>query len=149
MTLLVVSLLLLSRRPSSCSRLVTSTFFLQDHHALPLRGFEMRTLRAERKRRRLVGKVEVHHIVPRQLRSHPTLLRFGYEVEEGYNLVFLPTREGILRTKRPPHTGGHYRYNEFCRQRLDGCESASDLLSLLLTLRAFAKGRTSIELPWR
>lgn len=69
------------------------------------KGFKMQYLRRERKRWGLLEKVEVHHVIPRQLRSHEALLEHGYEVEEGYNLMFLPAKEGVLKTRRPTGEG--------------------------------------------
>lgn len=67
----------------------------------------------------IAEKVHIHHIIPRQFRSHPVLS--GYDVENGYNFMLMPNRYGkaFMRTTRPCHEGGHGSYNRYVGSRLE------------------------------
>ena len=71
----------------------------------------------------LTDLVQIHHIIPREFRDHPAIIDSGYNIEDGYNLVFLPTRMGVnglnLHIDRPIHYGGHLLYNRYVRVCLD------------------------------
>lgn len=79
--------------------------------------------RQARTKRGLTDIVQIHHIIPREFRNHPTIIESRYNIEDGYNLMFLPTRIGrellILHIDRPIHYGGHLRYNKYVCERLD------------------------------
>ena len=79
--------------------------------------------RQERHKRGLDDLVQIHHIIPREFRHHPTIIESGYDIEDGYNLVFLPTRIGVnalnLHIDRPIHYGGHLLYNRYVGACLD------------------------------
>lgn len=111
--------------------------------------FSKKRLRRMRQRRQLQEKVQIHHIIPRQFKKHPTLITNQFDVEDGYNLIFLPSGEGMIKTKRPVHFGGHPSYNEFCKVHLDHCQTQADIYMLMLMLLKFLKGRASCKLPWR
>ena len=76
-----------------------------------------------KKKFNLDGLVEIHHIIPRQFKNHPTIKLSNYDVENGYNLMFLPSIKGKeilnLHEDRPIHTGGHMAYNHYLKGRLD------------------------------
>ena len=110
--------------------------------ALP-RGFCKRRLREVRARRRL--EVDIHHVLPREYSAHPVVRAYGYDVERGYNLVFLPTRpyDGTRRV----HMGGHHKYNAMVGEKLDVCTSRASFLLLLCLLHAGSRGRVTV--PWR
>ena len=61
--------------------------------------------------------VDIHHIIPREFRYHPTVVLSNYDIENGYNLMFLPTSKGAcilnLHTDRPKHFNCHRRYNRY------------------------------------
>ena len=115
-------------------------------------GFRKAHLRRKRAAYGLTGLVEIHHVVPREFREHPRLLRERYDVEAPYNTVFAPSTHAFscmrLRATRPNHSGGHHAYNAWVRSELDGCASGLEaFLSLLLALHLGSRGR--IVVPWR
>tara|TARA_Y100000741_G_C17970532_1_gene443658 strand:+ start:96 stop:464 length:369 start_codon:yes stop_codon:yes gene_type:complete len=114
------------------------------------RGYSKRMLKKTRKRFNMNGLVEIHHVVPKQFKTHPTLLREKYNVEEDYNLIFLPSEKGThslnLRS-RPVHSGGHLEYNLFVKKHLDDCDSLCCFILLLYILFQGSKGR--MKIPWK
>lgn len=76
-----------------------------------------------RDKRNLKKLVEVHHIIPREFTYHPTVLFSEYDIENGYNLMFLPTRKGCsilnIHFNRPIHCNGHIKYNRHVALILD------------------------------
>lgn len=76
-----------------------------------------------RNRRSLQEKVQIHHIIPREFKRHPTIIFSNYEIENGYNMMFLPTDKGAkclnLHIDRPLHYRGHLQYNIYVRITLD------------------------------
>ena len=81
------------------------------------------TFKKEKVKRKLNGLVEIHHIIPRQFRNHPTIRLSKYSIENGYNLMFLPTTKGKdilkLHHDRPIHNKGHIAYNNYVKNILD------------------------------
>lgn len=67
----------------------------------------------------LENYVHVHHIIPLEWRSKANLK--GYDVEKGYNLMFMPNKLGItnINTTRRNHEGGHMKYNKYISSRLE------------------------------
>ena len=120
------------------------------HPVLP-HGFSKSALRTRRSRHKWDGLVQIHHLVPRSLRDHPTLALFEYDVHAEYNLILMPTREGRdkleLRSRRPAHDGGHMSYNHFVAGGLDSCRTSVDFVLLLMLLHRGCRGLVSI--PWR
>ena len=115
------------------------------------RGFDKKRLRAARRRRRLQGLVDIHHVVPRQFRAHPAVRRAEYDVEAGYNLLFCATSRGAdvlhLRATRPLHDRHHHEYNCIVRSRLDACENHGAFVLLLLLLHRACRGRAPLLWP--
>lgn len=76
-----------------------------------------------RNRRGLQELIQIHHIIPREFRRHPTIVYSDYDIENGYNLMFLPTNKGAeylnLHIDRPIHDGGHLQYNRYVGIALD------------------------------
>ena len=74
-------------------------------------------------RKELSGLIDIHHIVPKEFKRHPTIRFSKYNIEDGYNLMFLPTSKGkkILNTHndRPDHSAGHASYNIYVGTLLD------------------------------
>lgn len=70
----------------------------------------------------LRGLVQVHHIIPLEWKTHKNL--FDYDIDKGYNLILMPTKEGkkILNTNRRIHDGGHLEYNKYIYQLLESGE---------------------------
>ena len=120
-------------------------------HTLLPRGFSKKKMRSVRERYGLKGKLEIHHIVPREFKSHPVVKMQKYDVEESYNLIFMPSKQGMelmnIRKTRPIHSGGHIAYNEMVKYRLDNCTCYCDFLSLLMLLHLGVRGLARI--PWR
>lgn len=114
-------------------------------------GFSRAALRERRRALGWDGLCQIHHVVPRSLAAHPTLARFGYDVEGEYNFALLPTRLGAermrLRPERPLHDGGHLAYNAFARSGLDRCATGADLALLLVALHRGCRGLARV--PWR
>ena len=71
----------------------------------------------------LKGLVSVHHIIPREFRNHDVIKISKYDIENGYNLMFLPTNHAqnklILHKDRPVHSNGHHKYNKYVKNILD------------------------------
>ena len=67
--------------------------------------------------------IDIHHIIPRKFTNHPTILMSGYNINDGYNLCFLPTNKGSIKLynhiDRPIHYNGHQGYNEYVERCLD------------------------------
>ena len=63
--------------------------------------------------------VHIHHIIPLEWRSGANLK--GYDVDSGYNLMFMPNKMGIskINTDRRNHEGGHMKYNKYINERLE------------------------------
>ena len=119
------------------------------HPNLP-NGFPKKKLREWRKNKNMQGKVQIHHIVPKVFSAHPVLLHYKYDVEEDYNFILMPTKEGkkhiYLRQSRPIHDGGHIGYNNFVATELNNCSSNADLLLLISIIYKGSKGFCRI--PW-
>jgi hypothetical protein len=121
------------------------------YHSQTPHGFSRVGLRSLRRKRKWQGQCEIHLIVPKSPATHPTLVRYDYDVEADYNFALLPTRAGadrlLLRHSRPLHDGGHAAYNRFTVAQLSGCVSLTDFLALLCLLHFGCRGRRSV--PWR
>jgi hypothetical protein len=109
-----------------------------------------------KKRFNLHGLVEIHHIIPRQFKNHPTIKFSNYDIEKGYNLMFLPTIKGKnklnLHDDRPIHTGGHIAYNYYLKGRLDMMLELEkikkeDMYDLNMNLKQ--ELRQIKDIPWR
>lgn len=116
------------------------------YHADVGHGWGKYRLRHARNKLGWRGRVDVHHIVPKQFRHHPTLSAYDYDVEADYNFVFCPTRRGasqlFLRNERPIHEVRHNRYNAFVAHELGTrVESHAQLLALLITLHRICRSR--------
>ena len=74
-------------------------------------------------KKNLTGLIEIHHIIPRQFKRHPTILFSNYDIENGYNLILLPNKKGEkllnIHYDRPIHNNGHIQYNNYVKKRLD------------------------------
>lgn len=111
-------------------------------------GFSRIHLRRTRRRMGLTDLVEIHHVVPREFRDHPTVRAHGYDIEGDYNTLFVPSRRGgHLGVRRPVHTGGHMAYNAYVRTGLDAVSSPESFVALLWVLFLASRGRRDV--PWR
>lgn len=66
-------------------------------------------------------KVQVHHIIPLEFKTHQNIIKNNYDIDSGYNLIFMPTKRGKLtiNTIRRIHDGGHPQYNKYIYCLLD------------------------------
>jgi hypothetical protein len=83
--------------------------------------------RSLRTRFGLCGLIQIHHIIPKQWTTHPTVVASEYNIDAPYNLMFLPTDERahdtmFLSSDRLFHSGGHPRYNLHVKRPLDDLE---------------------------
>ena len=95
-------------------------------------------------------KVQIHHIIPKEFRTHPALLDF--DINDGQNFMFLPTLLGraSLFTFRPNHDGGHPAYNRYVGTLLDQLnltKSEGELDVLIRRLRQSL--RHEPDVPWK
>ena len=110
------------------------------HPSVP-RGFAKGHLRHTRERLGLSELVEIHHVVPREFRKHPAVCRFEYDVEAGYNTIFMPTFAGRnLSTKRFIHSNGHSHYNRYAGEHLNRAVTWSQFLWVLVALHRYCRG---------
>lgn len=117
-------------------------------------GFTKHKFKYYRKRFNLNNLVEIHHIIPRQHKNHPVIINTKYNIEDGYNLMFLPNEKGKIKLNlhpnRPIHQYGHYKYNLFIKEYLDFLHKSNDysnidIINLNLYLR---KNLRSLKIPW-
>ena len=113
-----------------------------------------------RRRHDLVSDfVQDHHVIPKQWRKHPTVLRFGLDINDPHNLILMPTAYGKyrfrLRHERYTHDSGHYKYNTYVREMLDSMEGVQcekcfrlEFQYLLVFLKSTLRWGTDI-IPWR
>ena len=107
-----------------------------------------------RNKRNLNGLVEVHHIIPREFRYHPTILFSEYDIENGYNLMFLPTRKGSVilntHTDRPKHFNGHRGYNRYVATVLDEMfiQSKTNQYNLCKLNKKLKQNMRHLNIPW-
>lgn len=94
--------------------------------------------------------VESHHLIPQQWKNHPILIKYGYDVSESYNIMFMPSLLGIkkLNTNRLVHTGGHASYNKYVKYNLDLIDTIEELDDLRRYLRYSMKGNPD-NIPWK
>ena len=106
-----------------------------------------RNLRYYKNRFKLKNTVQIHHIIPRQYKSHAAILSSGYCIEENSNLMLLPSAPN-RNTSRLVHNGGHAKYNQYIETKLDTISSIDEILTLKSTLKQhIRKGDQS--LPWK
>ena len=107
-----------------------------------------------RNKNNLKELVEVHHIVPRQFTYHPTVLLSNYDIENGYNLMFLPTQKGSvilnIHTDRPKHFNGHRKYNRYVSTVLDEMflESKTNQHNLCKLNKKLKQNMRHLNCPW-
>lgn len=108
-----------------------------------------------RKSRNLQGLVDIHHIIPKQCHNHPTIRMSKYDIENGYNLMFLPTLAGSIKIKnlhfsRPIHMNSHKNYNKFVIEVLDEMFLNSQIneYNLCKLNRYLRQNMRHLEIPW-
>ena len=116
-----------------------------------LKHYDFRIIRNQRK---LKGFVDIHHIVPQEFRYHPTIKLSNYDIDSGYNLMFLPSSKGAcilnIHEDRPVHHNGHYQYNRFVAKILDTMflESKTSEHNLCKLNRALKQNMRHLNIPW-
>ncbi len=92
-----------------------------------------------------------HHIIPREWRDHPTIIKFSYDVNAKENLIFMPSRitKRVMRIDymRPIHDHGHPKYNKYVKKNLDCIESMADLYKFRDFLKKNCR-RNEDNIPW-
>ena len=107
-----------------------------------------RNIRYYKNRFKLKNTVQIHHIIPRQYKSHHAILSSDYCIEENLNLMMLPSAPNLLNTSRLLHNGGHAKYNEYIQTKLDTFSSIDEILNFKNTLKQqIRKGDQT--LPWK
>ena len=68
-------------------------------------------------------RVNDHHIIPNQWRNHVVVKKANYDVHASYNLMLMPTRQGMnelsVNSDRLIHELGHSKYNKYVKFMLD------------------------------
>jgi len=112
------------------------------------------TFRSTRTERNLQGLIDIHHIIPRQLRNHPTIVLSKYNIENGYNFMFLPTNVGVdklnIHKNRPIHIRGHPRYNSYVASVLDQMflEKQTSEYNMCKLNKKLRQSMRHLDIPW-
>lgn len=97
------------------------------------------------------GLVQDHHVIPRQHATHPTVKRFGYDMNASSNLIMLPTDRGKeilhLREGRIIHDGKHAGYNKYVQDILDVITTEEELQAFADFLKVACRYRPQ-DIPW-
>ena len=67
----------------------------------------------------LYGKVEDHHLIPKQFKYHPVIIESGFQIHCSHNLKMMPSNKYNV----PDHILIHHThpaYNQYVKQYLDG-----------------------------
>jgi hypothetical protein len=127
---------------------------LLTYSSLLFSGMPKRTFRNMREKKNLKGLLDIHHIIPREFKKHPTIVFSKYDIENGYNLMFLPTHKGSnnlnIHSDRPIHSNGHIEYNMYVKKLLNemfnnNLISEKDICELNLHLR---QNMRHLDCPW-
>ena len=107
----------------------------------------MARYRKARRRFRLVGQVQIHHIIPREMQHHPRLSSF--EIDGFANLMFVPVHPDVISiriasNRISTHDGGHLAYNLHVRNLLDDAQSHNIDAILYHLKQGVRRGR----IPW-
>ena len=127
---------------------------LLTYSGLLFSGTPHRHFKRVRLNKDLSGLVDIHHIVPREFRRHPTIHLSKYDIEDGYNLMFLPTKKGsiILNTHidRPVHYNGHRIYNRYVGTILDAMflESKTSEYNMCKLNKILRENMRHLDCPW-
>jgi hypothetical protein len=68
------------------------------------------------------GKVNNHHVIPKQHREHPLLKHVEYDIHGRFNILIMPTKKGKEDLNLHPNTiyhQAHPRYNKSVKKVLD------------------------------
>ena len=127
---------------------------LMTYSGLLFSGLSKSDFRNTRNNKNLQGIVDIHHIIPQELRYHPTIVLSEYDIDNGYNLMFLPTTKGAcilnIHQDRPIHWDGHYKYNRYVALVLDNMfiESKTNQYNLCKLNKALKQNMRHLNVPW-
>ena len=103
----------------------------------------------------LISLVQIHHIIPLEHKNHPVLQHCKYDINDDFNLKFMPTIHGYkelnVHEKRPIHDGGHIQYNRFVKTKLDEIAVIDNQYYELGQLCLYLKDnlrRNNDDMPW-
>ena len=90
-------------------------------------------------------QIQVHHIIPLEWKKHRNIIKNNYNIDAGYNLIFMPTKYGkkYLNTIRRIHDGGHSEYNKYVYNLLNEIHDPFEINKLLRN-----KIINNEEIPW-
>ena len=76
----------------------------------------------------LSGRVENHHIIPKQLKKHELLQKLDFDIHASHNICMLPNRHfnKLYGRQLIIHDGGHRGYNIFVKNELDNMAHLND-----------------------
>lgn len=67
--------------------------------------------------------VQDHHVIPKQWKKHPSVIRYDININSYENIIMMPTYSGYYKLNIRPiryiHDGGHYKYNVYVKDILD------------------------------
>jgi|TARA_B000000475_G_C15990183_1_gene444734 hypothetical protein len=97
------------------------------------------------------GLVEDHHIIPKQFKKHPIVVKAGYDIDAGSNLIMLPTRLGKfilhVREDRLIHEGIHTGYNKYIESMLNSIKTTGEFIEFTMFLKNSCRHRPQ-DIPW-
>ena len=97
------------------------------------------------------GLIEDHHVIPKQFKKHPAVIKANYDLNSSKNLIMLPTRLGkfILRVRedRLIHAGKHSLYNAYVEKVLNGINSTNEFNSFVDFLKHSLRWNPH-HIPW-
>jgi len=97
------------------------------------------------------GLVEDHHIIPKQFKKHPIVIKAGYDIDASNNIIMLPTRLGkfVLRVRedRLIHGGKHTGYNKYVGNMLDSLKSTDEFMDFTIFLKTACRYKPQ-DIPW-
>lgn len=93
----------------------------------------------------LHDQVQIHHIIPLEWKNHRNLLKHEYNINSGYNLIFLPSKIGKqnINTIRVVHDGGHVLYNKYVYNLLETGQNPYEINKFLRNCLINNK-----QIPW-
>ena len=108
-----------------------------------------------RQEKKLQGLVDIHHIIPKQCKNHPTIIMSQYDISNGYNLMFLPNLSGWMKIdnlhpERPIHFRGHKEYNNYVITLLDEMFLNNQIHeeNLCKLNKHLRKNMRRLDIPW-
>lgn len=93
----------------------------------------------------LQEQIQIHHIIPLEWKRHKNLIKNGYNINGGYNLIFMPSTNGKknIATIRRIHDGGHPEYNKYVYDLLQSETNPFEINKILRN-----KLINNEEIPW-